>query len=382
MPTELDGFEGSLQRAGGVGLCAFALQAVAVALAGWPLYPLWWFLGPAPVVLAATTALAVACLRGRSRPAGRIVVVAVCAACSVLTALATAASVHEVGNATLPLVTALITLLGFLDHPVVALPVGTTLVAVQMIGVAVTRPLDPADVVVVGFIQVAILLAAAAGGRLARRAAAEQDLAHARLSRAIVADRAAAASRSDRREQERELHDTVLSTLTALARSSLSSSDRLRARCAADADYLRSLRRHDDVAPAAGDPASLDLHSALHAMARALSRPRLRVRVAAQGSAVPLTGQVVRAIGRAAREAITNSARHSGAAVIEIELRWSAAQVTVAVADDGCGIPPSGAQGGLGVRRSIVERMADVGGRGTVQHEAGAGTRVVLTWPG
>lgn len=46
-PSELGGFERGLQRACGIGLTAFVLRAIAVAVTGLELYPLWWFLGPA-----------------------------------------------------------------------------------------------------------------------------------------------------------------------------------------------------------------------------------------------------------------------------------------------------------------------------------------------
>lgn len=376
-PTELGGFERGMQRACGIGLGAFLLQATAVAVTGFGLYPAWWYLGVASVVFGAAIATIAACLRGHSRTSWRIAMIGVCAAGSVLTAIATSATVDEVGNAVLPLVTGLIGVLGFLDRPVLAVPLGVALVGTQMAGVAATRPLDGTDVVVVAFIQLAILVAAVIGGRLARHAAADQDEANARLVRAQVADRAAAASRSDRREQERELHDTVLSTLTALARSSLPPSERVRARCAADARYLRGLGdRSGDI-----DTTSLDLIAELRTMARTVS-PSAHVVVDGPESAVALSRQVVFAFVRAAREAIVNALRHSGSDNVEVRVRSAAARVVVEVVDDGCGSPPSDEPGGLGVRRSIVERMADVGGRGATHHEAGAGTRVVLTWPG
>jgi signal transduction histidine kinase len=199
-----------------------------------------------------------------------------------------------------------------------------------------------------------------------------QDVANERLTRALVADRAAARSRSDRREQERVLHDTVLSTLTALARGSLPDSDAVRARCAADARFLRAMHEADDL----DDPP--DLVTALLAIARDTAHPE--VVVEGETITVELPAQVAVAILRAAGEAVRNAGRHSGADRVEVRIAAVGTGVTVEIVDDGRGFAPGDGRG-LGIRRSITERMGDVGGYGTVEHVSGRGTRVVLAWP-
>lgn len=72
-------------------------------------------------MFGAAAARVVACLRGRSGTTGRGAVIVIYVAGRVLTAVATSTTVDEVGNATLPMVTALIGLLAFLDRPVIAL---------------------------------------------------------------------------------------------------------------------------------------------------------------------------------------------------------------------------------------------------------------------
>lgn len=378
LPTEVWGFERGLQRACGIGLAAFVVQSVAVAVAGWELYPLWWFLGPGPMAIGAVGVAVVACLRGRSRTSSRLAAAGILAVACVLTALATVDTVTRTGTVVQPLVTGMVGLLGLMDRPIVSIPGVVVLVTAQILSMALTRPLDPAEVVLITFIQCSFPLAATVAGRLARRAAAAQDRAAAQLRRAILADRAAAASRSDRREQERELHDTVLSTLTALARGSLTDSPRLRHRCAADADYLRALRLRD--APDA--PEVPDLADGLRGIATDLTGPGLLVTVEFEHADHPaLPGPAVRAIVRAAREAVSNAARHSGADRVEIRLTPTAQGMCVEVVDCGRGVPAVDDRRGLGVRRSIIERMADVGGRGVVERVPGSGTRVVLTWP-
>ena len=94
-PTEVGGFERGVQRACGIGLAAFVVQAVAVGVAGAPLYPLWWFLGPGTAAVVATSVTAVACLRGRSRTSHRLAAVGICAVAAVLTAVATVDTVSR-----------------------------------------------------------------------------------------------------------------------------------------------------------------------------------------------------------------------------------------------------------------------------------------------
>lgn len=377
--TELGGVERGLQRASGIGIVAFAAQASVVAVAGWSLYPAWWYAVPAPAMAAAVAVTVVFCFRGRSGRSGRLGAVTVVVAGTVATAWATAETVQAVGNATSPLVTAFAILLGLFEPPVIAIPVGAALIASQTVSVSLTRPLPVDDVATVTMIQAAVLLAGMVTRSALRRAAVNQDALRDRLAHALAADRVAAATRLDRREQERRLHDTVLSTLAAIARSSLTDSERLRDRCAADARYLRTLQRR-----APGTPGRRpDLAEQLHTLARDRTVPGFRVDVAVEPERVgrPLPDEVVDALTRAASEGVANAARHSGAHAVEIRVRSGDGGVTVEVLDRGCGADR--AQGGdrLGVRRSIVERMTDAGGRAEVRHVPGAGTRVVLTWP-
>ncbi|MDN5919413.1 MAG: hypothetical protein L0I76_30665 [Pseudonocardia sp.] len=378
-PTELKGVELGLQRACGIGLIAFAVQAFAVAIAGAVLYPSWWFIGPAAVVIATTAVTIVRCLTGRSRTVDRLAAVGVDAIGCVLTATATADTVGEVGNAMSPLVTAMVILLGLLDRPLLANVAGALLITAQLGAVALTRPLGAGDVLVVASIQAAVMLSATLAGRAMRRLAADQDHAETRLVRALSADRVLAATRADRREQDRELHDTVLSTLTSLARGSLVDDPRLRARCGADARYLRSrgLQRTGD------DINTADLTRSLHDLARTHARAGFDVRVNVCGSetGLDLPDRVARALIGAAREAVTNAVRHSRADAVEVRAVKGDDTVLVEVVDHGTGASPAADQAGLGISRSIIERMADVGGAGTVEHHAGTGTRVTLTWP-
>ena len=88
------------------------------------------------------------------------------------------------------------------------------------------------------------------------------------------------------------------------------------------------------------------------------------------------TGELV----RAAREAIVNAARHSGASRIDVTLEAKSASVTVVIRDRGRGFDPGSVTKGHGLG-SIEERLARVGGWMTVHSSAGEGTEVEISIP-
>jgi anti-sigma regulatory factor (Ser/Thr protein kinase) len=107
---------------------------------------------------------------------------------------------------------------------------------------------------------------------------------------------------------------------------------------------------------------------------------RVDLRVAADLPALA-AGRTGALLG-AAREALTNVAKHAAASTAEVRVRASEGGVEVVVTDSGRGYDPARARAGSGVRGSIRERMAEVGGTATVESAAGRGTRVRLWAPG
>jgi signal transduction histidine kinase len=89
------------------------------------------------------------------------------------------------------------------------------------------------------------------------------------------------------------------------------------------------------------------------------------------------------ALLRIAREAIANAARHGAARAIAVELSC-ASQITMTVADDGCGFdassPPRRPGGGFGLI-SMRERAEAVGGALAVRSTPGRGTTVEVVVP-
>jgi signal transduction histidine kinase len=180
---------------------------------------------------------------------------------------------------------------------------------------------------------------------------------------------------AERTRLYRMLHDNVLPTLTAVARGTVSD-DRLRARCAADADLIRDLISADaraDPAPPAGLPAEL---TGVIRDQRALG-----LRVHARFGSVPeeLPAAVIAALAGACREALNNVIKHAGTGEAWLTAIGIAGAVTVTVVDRGRGMPA--VRAGSGLRQSIGARMAAAGGKSTVDSEAGEGTCVELSWP-
>ncbi|MGW9024010.1 GAF domain-containing protein [Streptomyces sp. NPDC055722] len=78
-------------------------------------------------------------------------------------------------------------------------------------------------------------------------------------------------------------------------------------------------------------------------------------------------------------EALSNAARHSGAHSVDVHLRLLGGELTLTVADDGCGVPENAARSGL---RNLEERAVALGGTLTVgERREGGGTRLVWRVP-
>jgi signal transduction histidine kinase len=81
----------------------------------------------------------------------------------------------------------------------------------------------------------------------------------------------------------------------------------------------------------------------------------------------------------AAREAMVNAARHSGATSVSVYLEVEADRATVFVRDRGRGFDPAGVPSDRrGVAESIVGRLARHGGKARVHSEPGEGTEIEL----
>ncbi|MGL5859238.1 MAG: ATP-binding protein [Angustibacter sp.] len=88
------------------------------------------------------------------------------------------------------------------------------------------------------------------------------------------------------------------------------------------------------------------------------------------------------ALVRAAREAVANAARHSGAATVDVYAESGPEGLEVFVRDRGCGFDQSAVPlDRMGLAGSIVGRMKRHGGTARVRSAPGAGTEVALHLP-
>ena len=226
------------------------------------------------------------------------------------------------------------------------------------------------------------------GYQVLYRRAARADAALAQADRESREQYVLLSRSAERREHERVLHDTVLNTLTALARLGSGPAAEVVSQCWHDVTLV------EHTLGAAGRPAQAgceplgDLRIGLDAVASEMRSRGLVVHVGAvpDGTGPALPPPVCTALAQAAREALANVLSHAGTG--EAWLDISAADpappggLRVTVRDNGAGFDPDQVDPSrLGLRRSIVERIADCGGRALVRSAPGQGTVVSLSWP-
>jgi signal transduction histidine kinase len=259
---------------------------------------------------------------------------------------------------------------------------------------------------------------------LLRRRAQAADVGLARADAESRAEFVELTLSTERREHERLLHDTVLNTLTALGRSGAGQggpgqggagqggagqADGLdqvaaAARCRHDVTLIEhALGAARDAAGPAGGGGGLRI--AIEAVAAEMRARGLTVHVEAGpgdvsppvvlepaarelGGPVPeVPESVATALAFAVREALANVDRHAGTAEAWVEVSpvieagADRGGVEVTVRDRGAGFDPARVDPArLGLRRSIVERVADWGGEAAVRSAPGDGTVVTLRW--
>jgi signal transduction histidine kinase len=90
----------------------------------------------------------------------------------------------------------------------------------------------------------------------------------------------------------------------------------------------------------------------------------------------------IAALGAAAREALVNAAKHSGAASADLYSEVTAAQVSVFVRDRGKGFDPATVPDDRrGLRDSVSGRLTRLGGTAVIRSAPGEGTEVELVLP-
>lgn len=180
------------------------------------------------------------------------------------------------------------------------------------------------------------------------------------------------------------VHDTLLNDLAVV----MNAPDRLdahaRERLLAD---LETLRGADWItASAAADTPGDDEAGLRNDFARLASEFQWRglsLHFTGDGRAnYRVGGEVADALLAATRASLENVARHSGATSAEVEIISAPGTITVMITDQGSGFDPTGVgPDRLGLRGSLVDRMAAVGGNAKIWSAPGQGTSIVLTAP-
>ena len=189
--------------------------------------------------------------------------------------------------------------------------------------------------------------------------------------------RAEEARRADEREQHRQLHDTVLSTLTMVAACAFAEpSPALTAQAARDLSVLQGLAGAPAV-PGGLAPLS-DLRPKLEGTAASTDDLAGRLKLVPVTLPSPVADQLVACVG----EALRNVERHAGTGQAEVTVTGGAGWVVVKITDRGRGFDPAATPPSRrGIRESITGRMLAAGGRAAIASRPGAGPTVTVSWP-
>jgi signal transduction histidine kinase len=204
--------------------------------------------------------------------------------------------------------------------------------------------------------------------------------------RAVRAEQAASLRHEVARQVAADLHDTALNRLALIAGAEPGPlSPALRQNLERDLESWGRDRVAELQAAAAGIADRIETWSQ-SALATAIEQARdggLMVEVTGDIDAVArLDVERGAALGQAVRQCLTNVVAHAGVESAEVALSASAAEVQVMVVDAGAGFDPRADVGDrLGLKHSVRDRIAQVGGSVTVFSRPGSGTSVLMVVP-
>ncbi len=176
------------------------------------------------------------------------------------------------------------------------------------------------------------------------------------------------------------LHDSVLQTLALIQRHA---DDPTRTSLLARRQE-RELRHWLYGSPGqASEAGRVRLGSALDDMGAEVDGAHgVAVKVITVGDNSDLAAELVEPLVAAAREAVVNAAKHSGANRVDVFAERYSDRIEIFIRDTGRGFDPQAtAQDRRGLAESIIGRMQRAGGQATITSEPGAGTEVELTLP-
>jgi signal transduction histidine kinase len=204
-------------------------------------------------------------------------------------------------------------------------------------------------------------------------------------ARAQAVDSYARAAAADAAEKERVavaalMHDSVLAALIAAERAETPRARTLAVAMAREA-LTRLANAEQDAREGSDAPRSpAGVADDLQAAAREVGvHIAIRRQVSPEAPSVP--GRVARALVLAATQAIANAVQHAGGRGLSILVDGDERRLRIEVRDTGEGFDLAGVPDDrLGIRGSIIARVAAVGGTADLRSSK-AGTTVVLEWP-
>ena len=193
--------------------------------------------------------------------------------------------------------------------------------------------------------------------------------------------------RSAQLSQERErgrtarvLHDRILQTMEALTRDGWITDAGVRARVAAESQWLRAYLRGDDRDPADDVVAALE-EVVRHAVGSGLSVELNAGRLRSAPERAGMPAEIVEALSGILREALTNVRKHAGVKHVVVRAECRSGTVALSVLDQGRGFELGAPTTGLGIARSIVDGARTVGGQADIETAPGEGTLVSVRIP-
>lgn len=216
-------------------------------------------------------------------------------------------------------------------------------------------------------------------GWMFRSVAAGVDDARGRAVASYAAAAAAAAAEEERVAIAALMHDSVLAALIAAERADTERGRDLAVSMAREA--LTRLANTDAGVAQEGSDTPVGTAQIVVELRRALAEIGADAIVEERGSAGLIPGRVARAVVLATRQAIGNAVRHVNGRGLHLVVNGRGDDgVSVTVSDTGSGFDVDAiGEDRLGIRASIIARMAGVAGTATIVSSS-VGTTVTLGW--
>ena len=203
-------------------------------------------------------------------------------------------------------------------------------------------------------------------------------------TRARAVSSYAQAAAADAAEQERIavaalMHDSVLAALIAAERAETPRERTLAVVMARDA-LTRLANTEQEAGEGSDEPVTVDaVADEIEAAASELGA-ELTVTRTVREHAPTIPGRVARALTLAATQGVANALQHAGGDGLAVSVDAAAGRLQIEVRDTGEGFDLEGVPGDrLGIRASIIARVAAIGGRAEIDTGDG-GTTVRLVW--